>query len=321
MSRGTVIDLGLSAAYNDLFSTQEERDNAGRSYIVDLPYMEISDFPDHPFKVRMDESMMEMVESVKANGVLVPAMVRPKPEGGYEMVSGHRRKRAAELAELTMLPCIVRDLTDDEAIIIMVDSNLQRETVLPSEKAFAYKMKLDAMKRQAGRPSKENGATVLPHFSGKKSREILAEQSGESHEQIRRYIRLTNLIPPLLDMVDEKRIAFKPAVELSYLNEEEQTYLSDIIGSEEATPSLAQAIKMRDASKNQNLSASVLLSIMQEEKPNQKEKYSFKADRLRQYIPTGYTPKQTEDYVVKALEHYQQFRERQRAKKAREQER
>ena len=208
MSRGTVIDLGLSAAYNDLFSTQEERDNAGRSYIVDLPYMEISNFPDHPFKVRMDESMMEMVESVKANGVLVPAMVRPKPEGGYEMVSGHRRKRAAELAELTMLPCIVRDLTDDEAITIMVDSNLQRETVLPSEKAFAYKMKLDAMKRQAGRPSKENSATVLQNFSGKTSREILAEQSGESHEQIRRYIRLTNLIPPLLDMVDEKRIAF-----------------------------------------------------------------------------------------------------------------
>ena len=184
---------GLLTSVDSMFTTQEERDNAQRSYVTDLPAAEISDFPNHPFKVRMDESMVELTESVKERGVLSPVLVRPMPDGGYQMVAGHRRKRAAELAELPTIPCIVRELTDDEATIIMVDSNLQREQVLPSEKAFAYKMKLDAMKRQAGRPSKENGATVLPHFSGKKSRQILAEQSGESHEQIRKYIRLTNL--------------------------------------------------------------------------------------------------------------------------------
>ena len=243
---------GLLTSVDSMFTTQEERDNAQRSYVTDLPIAEISDFPDHPFKVRMDESMTEMVESVKERGVLSPVLVRSMPDGGYQMVSGHRRKFASELAELPTVPCIVRELTDDEAIIIMVDSNLQRERVLPSEKAFAYKMKLDAMRRQAGRPSKNNSATVLQNFEGKTSREILAEQSGESHEQIRKYIRLTNLVPELLDMVDntvlkEKgtlQMALRPAVELSYLPENEQNALLEVMESEDCTPSHAQAIKM-----------------------------------------------------------------------------
>ena len=228
----------------DLFSTQEERDNESRESVREIPLGEISDFPNHPFKVKMDESMADMAESVKQYGVLVPALVREKPEGGYEMIAGHRRKMASELAEKKEIPCIVRNLTDDEAIIIMVDSNLQREQILPSEKAFAYKMKLDAMKRRAGRPSK-NSATVLPNFEGKTSRQILAEQAGESHEQIRKYIRLTELITPILDMVDSSKIAIRPAVELSYLPKEQQTILLDTMQLEDCTPSHAQAIKMR----------------------------------------------------------------------------
>lgn len=226
---------------DSLFTTQAQRDKAQRESVRDIPLSEISDFPNHPFKVRMDESMTEMAESVRQYGVLVPGLVRPKPDGGYEMVAGHRRKKASELAGLETVPCIVRELTDDEATIIMVDSNLQREQILPSEKAFAYKMKLDAMRRQAGRPSKENGATVLPHFSGKKSRQLLAEQSGESHEQIRKYIRLTNLTPDLLDLVDNSvlkekdkpQMALRPAVELSYLTTKEQTALFELIEVED----------------------------------------------------------------------------------------
>ena len=312
MSRGTAIDLGLTGAYNDLFSTQAERDNAQRSYVIDLPTAEISDFPDHPFKVRMDEEMEQMVESVRERGVLSPVLVRPMPDGSYQMVSGHRRKFASELAELPTVPCIVRELTDDEAIIIMVDSNLQREQVLPSEKAFAYKMKLDAMKRQAGRPSKENGATVLPHFSGKKSRQILAEQSGESHEQIRKYIRLTNLVPELLDMVDntvlkEKgtlQMALRPAVELSYLPENEQNALLEVMESEDCTPSHAQAIKIRDFSEKGKLNPDVILSIMQEEKPNQVEQFKMPRNRIDKFFPAGTPAQKIEDTIVKALEMY-----------------
>ncbi|EOS65750.1 ParB/RepB/Spo0J family partition protein [Oscillibacter sp. 1-3] len=312
MSRGTAIDLGLTGAYNDLFSTQAERDNAQRSYVIDLPTAEISDFPDHPFKVRMDEEMEQIVESVRERGVLSPVLVRPMPDGGYQMVSGHRRKFASELAELPTVPCIVRELTDDEAIIIMVDSNLQREQVLPSEKAFAYKMKLDAMKRQAGRPSKENGATVLPHFSGKKSRQILAEQSGESHEQIRKYIRLTNLVPELLDMVDntvlkEKgtlQMALRPAVELSYLPENEQNALLEVMESEDCTPSHAQAIKIRDFSEKGKLNPDVILSIMQEEKPNQVEQFKMPRNRIDRFFPAGTPAQKIEDTIVKALEMY-----------------
>ena len=319
MSKGTAIDLGLNEAYNDLFSTQEERDNAGRTFVIDLDPAEISDFPNHPFHVRMDEEMERLVESVRERGVLSPVLVRPMPDGGYQMVSGHRRKMAAELAELPTVSCIVRELTDDEAVIIMVDSNLQREQVLPSEKAFAYKMKLDAMKRQAGRPSKENGATVLPHFSGKKSRELLAEQSGESHEQIRKYIRLTNLIPELLDMVDNSvlkekdklQMALRPAVELSYLSEDEQRTLLETMTIDDCTPSHAQAIKMRDFSEKGKLNADVILSIMQEEKPNQVEQFKIPRNRIDKFFPAGTPAQKIEDTIVKALEMY---RKRERAR-------
>ena len=310
---------GLLTSVDSMFTTQEERDNAQRSYVTDLPTTEISDFPDHPFKVRMDESMTEMVESVKERGVLSPVLVRPMPDGGYQMVSGHRRKMAAELAELPTVPCIVRELTDDEAIIIMVDSNLQRERVLPSEKAFAYKMKLDAMRRQAGRPSKNNSATVLQNFEGKTSREILAEQSGESHEQIRKYIRLTNLVPELLDMVDntvlkEKgtlQMALRPAVELSYLPENEQNALLEVMESEDCTPSHAQAIKIRDFSEKGKLNPDVILSIMQEEKPNQVEQFKIPRNRIAKFFPAGTPAQKIEDTIVKALEMY---RKRERAR-------
>ena len=309
---------GLLTSVDSMFTTQEERDNAQRSYVTDLPTAEINDFPNHPFKVRMDESMTEMVESVKERGVLSPVLVRPMPDGGYQMVSGHRRKFASELAELPTVPCIVRELTDDEAIIIMVDSNLQRERVLPSEKAFAYKMKLDAMRRQAGRPSKNNSATVLQNFEGKTSREILAEQSGESHEQIRKYIRLTNLVPELLDMVDntvlkEKgtlQMALRPAVELSYLPENEQNALLEVMESEDCTPSHAQAIKIRDFSEKGKLNPDVILSIMQEEKPNQVEQFKIPRNRIDKFFPAGTPAQKIEDTIVKALELY---RRRERA--------
>ena len=310
---------GLLTSVDSMFTTQEERDNAQRSYVTDLPIAEISDFPDHPFKVRMDEEMEQMVESVRERGVLSPVLVRPMPDGGYQMVSGHRRKFASELAELPTVPCIVRELTDDEAIIIMVDSNLQRERVLPSEKAFAYKMKLDAMRRQAGRPSKNNSATVLQNFEGKTSREILAEQSGESHEQIRKYIRLTNLVPELLDMVDntvlkEKgtlQMALRPAVELSYLPENEQNALLEVMEGEDCTPSHAQAIKIRDFSEKGKLNSGVIQSILQEEKPNQVEQFKIPRNRIDKFFPAGTPAQKIEDTIVKALEMY---RKRERAR-------
>ena len=294
----------LLTSVDDLFTTQEERDAAKREMIVDIPLDEISDFPNHPFKVRMDEAMMEMADSIKRYGVLVPGMVRPKKGGGYEMVAGHRRKMGSKLAQKATMPCLVRDLTDDEAIIIMVDSNLQRESILPSEKAFAYKMKLEAMKRQAGRPSKENSATVLQNFGGKTSRELLAENSPDSHEQIRKFIRLTYLIPPLLDMVDEGKIAMRPAVELSYLPENEQTTLHEMMELEDCTPSHAQTIKMRQFSENGKLTEEVILSIMQEEKPNQKEQFRMPRERISKYFPTGTPAQKIEDTIVKALDMY-----------------
>lgn len=311
MSKGTAIDLGLREALDDLFSTQEDRDNAKRTFLRNIPVGEIEDFPDHPFKVRMDEDMENLVESVKVRGVLSPVLVRPMPDGSYQMVSGHRRKRASELAGLETVPCIVRELTDDEATILMVDSNLQRERVLPSERAFAYKMKLEAMKRQGQRT--DLTSDPLGPKLGTRSNQELADQSPDSKTQIQRYIRLTYLIQPLLDLVDEDRIAFRPAVELSYLTQSEQQALYESISYEDATPSLAQAIKMKEFSKDGRLNEDVILSIMSEEKPNQREKYSFKADRLKQYIPMGLSPQQREDYVVKALDHYKRFRERQRA--------
>lgn len=301
---------GLLTSVDDLFSTQESRDEAKLERVINLPPGEISDFPNHPFKVRMDEEMQQMAESVREHGVLVPALVREKPDGGYEMVAGHRRKRAAELADLPEIPCIVRNLTDDEAIIVMVDSNLQREKILPSEKAFAYKMKLDAMKRQAGRPSKENGVPVGHHSVVGKSRELLAADSPDSNTQIQRYIRLTYLLPEMLEMVDDGKIALRPAVELSYLAEKEQHFLLDTMFSEDCTPSHAQAIKMRKFSQEGKLNPDVILSIMQEEKPNQKEQIKIPKERISRYFAPGTPAQKIEDTIIKALELY---RKRQRS--------
>lgn len=302
---------GLLTSVDSIFTTQEERDNAQRSYVTDLSAAEISDFPNHPFKVRMDQSMVELADSVKQYGVLVPSLVRPMPDGSYQMVSGHRRKRAAELAGLPTVPCIIRELTDDEAIIVMVDSNLQREQILPSEKAFAYKMKLEAMKRQAGRPSKENLRPLDTNLIGTRSDEQLAKDSPDSARQIQRYIRLTELIPPVLDMVDSGKIAFRPAVELSYLSKEQQQSLYDTMECEDCTPSLAQAIKMKEFSRDGKLTAEVILSIMQEEKPNQREQFKIPKERISKYFAPGTPAQKIEDTIIKALELYRR-RERQR---------
>lgn len=302
-------DLGMTPL-DDLFSTDESRAEAQLEKVVTLNPIDISDFPNHPFKIRQDEAMAEMVDSVKQYGVLVPALVRPKADGGYEMVAGHRRKCAATLAGITEMPCIVRNLTDDEATIIMVDSNLQRETILPSEKAFAYKMKLEAMKRQAGRP--KNSAPLEPNLKGTRSNEELAANSPDSRSQIQRYIRLTELIPSILDMVDNGKIAFRPAVELSYLSKEQQQSLYDTMECEDCTPSLAQAIKMKEFSRDGKLSAEVILSIMQEEKPNQREKPAFRDERITRLIPKSIPRGQETDFVIRALEFYNRHLQRRR---------
>ena len=299
----------LLTSLDSLFTTQEQRDAAKRDVVLDLPLDQIGDFPNPPFKVKQDEAMLEMVESVRQYGVLVPGLVRQLEDGSYQMVSGHRRKMASELAGRDTIPCIVRDLTDDEAVIIMVDSNLQRERVLPSEKAFAYKMKLDAMRRQAGRPSKENSSPVGIDFRGKQSLDIMSEESGDSRNQIHRFIRLTNLIPEILDMVDDGRIAFRPAVELSYLTEKEQSALYDTMGREDCTPSLAQAIKMKAFSRDGKLTDAVILSIMEEEKPNQKEQFRIPKERISKYFKPGTPARTMEDTIIKALDYY---RKRQR---------
>jgi ParB family chromosome partitioning protein len=300
---------GLLTSLDSLFTTQEQRDAAKWDVVLDLPLDQIGDFPNHPFKVRQDEAMMEMMESVQLHGVLVPGLVRQLADGSYQMVSGHRRKLASRLAGLDTLPCIVRDLTDDEAIIVMVDSNLQREKVLPSEKAFAYKMKLEAMRRQAGRPSKENGVPVGHHFQQGKSRELLAANSPDSNTQIQRYIRLTYLLPEILAMVDDSKIAFRPAVELSYLAEKEQRILYDAMGHADCTPSLAQAIKMKSFSREGKLSEAVIRSIMAEEKPNQKEQFRIPKERISKYFKPGTPARTMEDTIIKALDYY---RKRQR---------
>lgn len=306
------IDLALHPV-DDLFTTEDLRQQKKQERLMDIPLELISDFPEHPYKVLDDESMTELVESVRTCGVIQPVIVREKDDGeGYEMVSGHRRKHACELAGIETIPCRVQDLTRDEAVIAMVDSNLQREVILPSEKAKAYKMRLESMKRQAGRPSKENGAPVEHHLLEGKSRDILAEDVGESREQIRRYIRLNELVPSLLDMVDEKQIALRPAVEISYLTKEEQNILSDSIEYNDATPSHAQTIKMRKFSEEGNLTAAVIESIMEEEKPNQKTPSQFKDERIRKLIPQTIPRERESDYVVKALEFYNRYCERQR---------
>ena len=301
MANGKGIKMKLPSVDN-LFTTQEQRDEEKRENVRDIAIAEISDFPNHPFKVKTDDKMLEMVDSVKEHGVLIPALVRPKPEGGYEMVAGHRRKMASELAGKEDMPCLVRSLSDDEAVLIMVDSNLQREEVLPSEKAFAYKMKLEAMKRQQGYRTDLTSATVLQKLERKSSREILAEQTGESHEQIRKYIRLTELIPSILDMVDEGRIAMRPAVELSYLPKESQEELFDTMKMEDCTPSHAQAIKMRQFSEKGILNPDVILSIMTEEKPNQAEQFKMPKKRIEKYFPKGTPSKKMEETIIRALE-------------------
>ena len=295
------------ASVDDLFSTEESRADAQREKVVEIPLSELHPFKGHPFKVKDDEAMMETADSIKQYGVLVPAIARPDPEGGYELVAGHRRHRASELAEKETMPVIVRDLDDDAATIIMVDSNLQREKILPSERAFAYKMKLEAMKRQAGRPTKENLSQV---GTQKRSDQLLAEQVGQSRNQIQRYIRLTELIPELLDMVDERKIAFNPAYELSFLKPEEQVQLLDAMDSEQATPSLSQAQRLKKFSQEGHLSIDVMRAIMGEEKKSDLDKVTFTSDTLRKYFPKSYTPARMQETIIKLLEQWQKKRQR-----------
>lgn len=291
---------------DDLFSTEESRTDSQREKVMDIPLAEISDFPGHPFKVRADEAMLEMADSVKQYGVLVPGLVRLKADGGYEMVSGHRRKKASELAGRGTIPCLVRELDDDQATIIMVDSNLQREYISPSEKAFAYKMKMAAINRQGQRTDLTSRQVV-----GKlESAEVVGREAGESGRQVQRYIRLTELTPPILEMVDEKRIAFNPAVELSYLAEKEQQALFDTIQSEDCTPSLAQAQRMKKLSQDGRLNIDVIFSILTEEKPNQKEKMSIQLERIDRFFPRDFSEKQKEDLIVQLLEGWYKKRQR-----------
>ena len=301
------IDLGLTGL-DELFMDDRERAESKLPKIHEIPLSEIDEFPNHPFHVRLDEDMDQLVESIKERGIITPVTLRRKPDGRYEIVSGHRRTKACELAGLATVKAEIKELSRDEAIILMVESNLQRTTILPSEKAFSYKMRLEAMNRQGQRTD----LTSTPVVSKSRSNEMLGEVGGESREQVRRYIRLTHLIPPLLDLVDAGKIAFRPAVELSYLTEEEQNGLLDSINSEQSTPSLAQALKMKEFSQNGRLNADVILSIMCEQKPNQKEKISFQSERLKPFIPKNFTAKQTEDYVVKALEYYHRYQVRQK---------
>ena len=309
-SRETKIEL---TAYDDLFQTDESREEAKLSKIRDIPISEIDEFPDHPFKVLMDEDMEQLVESIKRNGVMIPATVRIKEDGRYELISGHRRKKACELAGLETLKCEVKELTRDEAIIVMVESNLQRSVILPSEKAFAYKMRLEAMNRQAGRPSKDNLTPMVSDLDTTRTNEKLGKEVGESREQIRRYIRLTELVPEIMQMVDERQIAFRPAVEISYLTEEQQYTLLEAMEYNDATPSLAQAIKMKKYNQDGKLNSEVIQSIMEEEKPNQKEKPAFRDERITKLIPKTVPRGQETDFVVKALEFYNRHLQRNKA--------
>lgn len=299
------INLGLTAL-DELFMTDEGRKESKQPRIQEIPLDQIDDMPNHPYKVRMDEDMEALVESVKNHGIITPVILRQKEDGRYECASGHRRRKAAELAGFTTIQAEVREMTRDEAIIIMAHSNRQRSKILPSEKAFSYKMEMEALSRQG----KRTDLTLSPVATKLDAAASVGEKSGESRDQVFRYIRLTYLAPALLDMVDEGRIAFRPAVELSYLTEQEQSDLLETISYEDATPSLAQAIKMKEFSREGRLNADVILSIMCEQKPNQKEKISFRTEKLKPYLPKDITPRQTEDYILKALEYYQRYRER-----------
>lgn len=310
MSEKKQIDLGLESALDELFMTDQGRAENRLPKIYDIPLSEIDEFPDHPFHVRMDEDMDRLVESIRERGIITPVMLRQKEDGRYEMISGHRRKKACELIGMETIKADIRDLSRDEAILLMVDSNLQRSTILPSEKAFAYKMRLDAMNRQGKRSDLTSGPLGQKSESIK-SRESLAETAPDSARQIQRFIRLTNLEAPLLNMVDDARIAMRPAVELSYLTQEEQTVLAEEIEFADATPSLAQAIKMRKFSKSGKLTPEVVQSILSEEKPNQREKISFRADHIRKFIPTSISKQDTEKYVLQALEYYRSVWEKQ----------
>ena len=304
MPRGQGIDLGPTA-YAELFMDDASREEAKLPRIYDIPLSEIDDFPEHPFQVKLDEDMDQLVESICANGIITPVTLRQKEDGRYEMIAGHRRKKACEIAGFETIKAEIRDLTWDETVLVMVESNFQRSKILPSEKAFSYKMRLEAMNRQGQRTS-----TSSPVGTKLRSDAELALQTGDSRNQIHRYIRLTYLIKPLLDMVDEGQVALRPAVELSYLREHEQQDLLETISYEDATPSLAQAIKLKNLSRSGNLDADSILAIMCEKKPNQAEKISFRTEKLKPYIPRNYTPQQTEEYILKALEHYHRHLER-----------
>ena len=291
------------APLDDLFSTQASRDEAQREKVQEIPLEELHPFAHHPFKVLDDDRMKDTADSIRKYGVLVPAIARPRPDGGYELIAGHRRKRGCELAGLKTMPVIVRELDDDAATIMMIDSNIQRENILPSERAFAYQMKLEALKRQAGRPSKEN---VSQLGTQKRSDQIMAEKLGESRNQIQRFIRLTNLIPTLLDMVDSKKIAFNPAVALSYLHQDEQAKFVDTMEREQATPSLSQAQRLKKFSQEGKLTEESMLAIMSEEKKPEVGKVTLGTDTLRKYFPTNWTPKQMEDQILKLLNNWYQ---------------
>lgn len=308
MANAKKIDLGMTG-FDELFMDDKGRADNRLPKIYDIQLTEIDDFPDHPFKVRLDEDMDQLVQSVKDRGIITPVTLRQKEDGRYELVSGHRRKKACELAGLTTVKAEIKELTRDEAIILMVESNLQRTTILPSEKAFSYKMRLEAMKRQQGT---RTDLTSVPVGQKLTTREMIAKSASDSNTQIQRYIRLTELVPDLLEMVDQGRIAFRPAVELSYLTADEQDSLLETIAYEDATPSLAQAIKMKEFSKAGKLNDDVILSIMCERKPNQIEKISFQSDRLKPYLPRNFDQKQTEDYIVKALDFYNRHLQRQK---------
>ena len=301
-------NLNLTS-YDEIFQTEETRIEASQEKVIDIPLTDLHPFKNHPFKVTDDESMLETAESITKHGVLVPVIARPREEGGYELISGHRRKRASELAGKETLPCIVRNLDDDAATIIMVDSNIQRENILPSERAFAYKLKLEALKRQAGRPSKENAGQVDPNFDSRRSNVILAEQAGESVKQVQRFIRLTELVPELLDMVDTKKIAFNPAVELSYLMPHEQVQLMEAMDMEQSTPSLSQAQRLKKYSQDGKLTFDVMTAIMSEDKKGELDKVTLTGEKLKKYFPKSYTPQQMEETILKLLEGWSRKRQ------------
>ena len=301
-------NLNLTS-YDEIFQTEETRIEASQEKVIDIPLTQLHPFKNHPFKVTDDESMLETAESITKHGVLVPVIARPREEGGYELISGHRRKRASELAGKETLPCIVRNLDDDDATIIMVDSNIQRENILPSERAFAYKLKLEALDRQLGRPPKENVGQVVPTYSGKRSTEIIGDQTGESYKQVQRFIRLTELVPELLDMVDAKKIAFNPAVELSYLMPHEQVQLMEAMDMEQATPSLSQAQRLKKYSQDGKLTFDVMTAIMSEDKKGELDKVTLTGEKLKKYFPKSYTPQQMEETIIKLLEGWSRKRQ------------